>query len=128
MWNGLTKYIFSDNASNKNLYYQLIPMLRMSEIYLIAMEASTDLNEVNTLYKAYMTSHNVTTMPEFTSLDEAKTYIVNEYRREMFGEGQMFYTYKRIGATTMLWDSTTLTEDAYILPLPETEFDPAKTN
>ena len=128
LWNGLTKYIFSDNASNKNLYYQLIPMLRMSEIYLIAMEASTDLNEVNTLYKAYMTSHNVTTMPEFTSLDEAKTYIVNEYRRELFGEGQMFYTYKRIGATTMLWDSTTLTEDAYILPLPETEFDPAKTN
>ena len=36
----------------------------------------------------------------------------------------MFYTYKRTGATTMLWREEPVDEDDYILPLPTTEYNP----
>lgn len=121
---GFKRYCFSDEASNKSLYYQIIPMLRTSEIYLIAMETSSDLAAVNALYKEYMLSHAVVTMPDFESLDAVKTWIENEYRREFYGEGQMFYTYKRLGEKSIMWLKTPATEQTYIVPLPESEFDP----
>lgn len=124
-----TKYSISENnTQNSNssqvVNQQIIPMLRMSEIYLIAMETSDDLAEINTWYQSYMQEHAVATMPDFSSLSAAKEWIINEYRREFFAEGQMFYTYKRIGADEMLWRSTPVDEDDYILPLPLTEYNP----
>lgn len=119
-----TKYAFSEKAQGKMLYYQLIPMLRMSEVYLIAMESSDNLGQVNEWYQTYMLAHNVPNATNFTSLQEARKFIINEYRREFFAEGQMFYTYKRTGAGEMLWHTEPVGEDNYILPLPETEYNP----
>lgn len=119
-----TKYYISESAENQTRYYQIIPMLRMSEVYLIAMETSTDLDEVNDWFQSYMREHGDVTKPDFSSLTEAHTWIINEYRREFFAEGQMFYTYKRTGATSMLWRTAAVGENDYILPLPETEFNP----
>lgn len=103
---------------------QIVPMLRISEIYLIAMETSRDLATINRLYKEYMASHNVNIASDFTSHDAVQQEVVNEYRREFYGEGQMFYVYKRLGMKDLLWKSEEMTENEYILPLPITEFDP----
>ena len=121
------KYYYDVNDENNlspTTTVQIIPMLRMSEVYLIAMETSEDLSEVNGWYQAYMQAHNVTTMPNFVSLEAARAWVIDEYRREFFAEGQMFYTYKRIGATTMLWRDEPVDESDYVLPLPETEYNP----
>ena len=50
-----------------------------------------------------------------------------EYRREFFAEGQVFYFYKRHQITQM-WSkpSVEITESDYILPLPNTEYNPNK--
>lgn len=106
------------------LYKQCMPLIRLSEIYLILMETTTDLAEANTLYKDYMASHNVNITTDFESLDEVRSLIVDEYRREFYAEGVMFYTYKRNGMSTMLWNADEMTEDEYIVPLPDTEYDP----
>ena len=119
-----TKYYIDENAENQTFYYQIIPMLRMSEVYLIAMETSENLDEVNAWYQEYMREHKDETKPDFASLTEAREWIINEYRREFFAEGQMFYTYKRTGATSMLWRATPVNENDYILPLPDTEYNP----
>lgn len=119
-----TKYYFDEDVKNAVLYYQLIPMLRMSEIYLIAMETSDNLTEVNKWYKSYMVAHDVGTSTDFASLDDARKWIISEYRREFIAEGQMFYTYKRTGATSMAGREKPVGESDYILPLPETEYDP----
>lgn len=104
---------------------QVVPLIRLSEMYLIAMETTADLAEANALWADYQLSHNVLiTQDAFTSLEAVKTAMIDEYRRELFGEGQMFYTYKRINAATMLWRTETVTEENYIVPLPETEFNP----
>lgn len=118
------KYYWNTDVSNAMLYYQIIPMLRMSEVYLIAMESTTDLNEANSLYNTYMLAHNVPNMPSFTSADDLKDFIVDEYRREFYAEGQMFYTYKRLNSTSMLWRDEPVGESEYILPLPTTEYNP----
>jgi hypothetical protein len=90
------------------------------------METSTDLTEVNQLYVEYMKSHNVARPRMFTSLSDVATWIENEYRREFYGEGQMFYTYKRLGEKNILWNKTEANENTYIIPLPETEYDPSE--
>ena len=127
LWCGFCRYSYdADKVQNEELYYQIIPMLRSSEIYLIAMETSTDLAEINQLYITYMDSHNIARPMPFTSLEDVSTWIENEYRREFYAEGQMFYTYKRLGETNILWSKTPANENTYIIPLPETEYDPAQ--
>ncbi len=103
---------------------QIMPLLRLSEQYLIAMETTTDLAEANALYTQYMTARAVNVTEGFTSLDEVKDFVLDEYRREFYGEGQMFYTYKRNNTKRMLFATSDMTEDDYILPLPESEFNP----
>ena len=126
MWCGFLRYSYDEEkATNPQLYYQIVPMLRTSEMYLIAMETSSDLSEVNRLYTDYMLSHNVATSQPFESLQDVRTWIENEYRREFYGEGQMFYTYKRLGEKNIKWLKTPADETTYIIPLPETEYDPA---
>lgn len=121
----ITKYYWAQGTGNTMLNCQIVPMLRMSEVYLIAMETSTDLSEVNSWYKQYMVQHAVGTSVDFASLDDARTWIRAEYNREFFAEGQAFYTYKRVASPTMMGaPDKVMTEADYILPLPETEFNP----
>ncbi|MBP7857396.1 MAG: RagB/SusD family nutrient uptake outer membrane protein, partial [Prevotella sp.] len=96
----LRKYYYDTNAyssasdlSTLLTKIQVMPIIRLSEIYLIAMETTTDLNEANQLWKTYMASHNVNVTDDFYSLGEVQYNIVDEYRREFFGEGVMFYVY-----------------------------------
>lgn len=122
----LTKYYWNSTPNtgtkaniNDNL---IIPMIRLSEIYLMAIETSTDLSKANSLYSEYMRSHNVLLMADaFTSLDQIPAAILAEYRREMIGEGAMFYVYKRLCSSTILWHSNAVSEKDYEIPLPDTE-------
>ena len=100
----------------------IIPLIRMSEMYLIAIETAGTLEESNTLYTEYIASKGVARHDYFTSIQQLTTEMANEYRREFYAEGQMFYYYKRTKATTM-WSNggQILSENNYILPLPNTE-------
>ena len=102
----------------------IIPMLRLSEMYLIAMETTTSVSEANALYVNYMRDHNVLIETDtFTTTDEVKAEVLNEYRRELIAEGQVFFTYKRHFLQSILWNDDTMTESAYIIPLPDTEYE-----
>lgn len=99
---------------------QVVPLIRLSEMYLIAMEAAPTLDEANALYISYMEARNVWGEP--LQQEQLMPEIIREYRREFFGEGQMFYTYKRLGITKMLWKTDReVGEQDYIVPLPSTE-------
>jgi hypothetical protein len=111
------------SSLNLLLNKQVMPMLRLSEMYLIAMETSNDLDEINRLYDPYRIARNIPSVT-FTTAQEVMDVIEKEYRREFFGEGQMFAFYKRHNATKMVWSDRTISEADYIIPLPTTEFDP----
>lgn len=120
-----TKYYWNqDNVTSPMLHYQIIPMLRMSEVYLIALETTDVLDDANRLYQSYMQAHSVSDMADFATLEEVKPFIIGEYRREFIAEGQMFYTYKRTATRDMMWCDDPMEEQDYILPLPRTEYNP----
>jgi hypothetical protein len=131
----LRKYYYDTNAyssasdlSTLLTKIQVMPIIRLSEIYLIAMETTTDLAEANDLWKTYMASHNVNVTDDFYSLGEVRYNVQDEYFREFFGEGVMFYVYKRLGATNTLLGSGSMGEDQYVLPIPTSEYDAETTN
>lgn len=118
----IKKYDYSDSDDDKMTLHQIIPILRMSEIYLIAIETAPSLTESNSLFKTYMESHDESIVGDaFASKEDLRNKILDAYRLEFFGEGQMFYTYKRVNAQNILWYSRTMTEDDYIIPLPAGE-------
>lgn len=114
------------NSMNLMLYKQIVPMLRLSELYLIVMETTDDMSEIAELYNEYRKARNIPEdqMLTFADRSEVLQFVEAEYRREFFGEGQMFFYYKRHNASTMLWTDRTIAEKDYIVPLPETEYDP----
>lgn len=103
------------------LKYQVVPLFRLAEMYLIVMECADTEKEANEWYKTFMKSRRIIVDKNLTG-SELATEIENEYRRELFAEGQMFYFYKRHAVKRMLWQAgKELTENNYIVPLPESE-------
>ncbi|MBR1400693.1 MAG: RagB/SusD family nutrient uptake outer membrane protein [Prevotella sp.] len=125
----LKKYWYDEDHANSDdllTKHQIIPMIRLSELYLMAIETSSSVEEANSLYATYMKSCDFSLFTPFTSLEEARAEMMNEIRREFIGEGHMFYTYKRTNASSMMWSEDEITEDNYIVPLPSTEYDSNK--
>lgn len=115
----IQKYYMNDEVVSGS-----IPILRLSEMYLIAVECASTLAESNQLYTTYMASKG-SNVQAFASTEELKAELEKEYRREFFAEGQMFYYYKR-NNVKRLWssESVDMRERDYILPLPNTEYNP----
>lgn len=110
----------SSESSELATQKQVVPLIRLSEMYLIVMESATSLTEINAFYKEYMKARNIDASP--LTQNDVMTEIMREYRREFYGEGVMFYTYKRLGEKQMLWkDDREVGENDYVAPLPDTE-------
>ena len=92
-----------------------VPLIRLSEMYLIIAECA-GLAEANTVYTEFLASRGLTT----TELTESnrQEIILQEYLKEFYAEGQMFFVYKRLGTVNMRWSSRMCGEDVYVLPLP----------
>ncbi len=105
------------------LYNEVMPLLRLSEVYLIAIETAPGLAESNALYQTYMEARGELVPNDFfPSREVLMAELLNEYRREFWAEGQMFYAYKRLNTKTMLWKTDReVTERDYIVPLPLSE-------
>lgn len=131
----IKKYFYDKSKYESNSGYyntlrtklQVIPLMRLSEFYLMAMETTDNLIEANSLYKTFMDARNVLVKDDtYASLAEVRSAVINEYRREFYGEGVMFYVYKRTKTEKMMFQTGTMTEEDYSIPLPNTEYDPNK--
>ncbi|WP_316817129.1 RagB/SusD family nutrient uptake outer membrane protein [Pedobacter nyackensis] len=117
----LKKYQVEQNPSRLAADFKQIPMLRISEMYMIAIE-SAPLGEAQNLWAAYRNSRNisVTTLP--ADPVQLQMELLKEYRKEFYAEGQAFYAYKRVNALkgSVLFTPSNATVN-YLLPLPKTE-------
>lgn len=98
---------------------QIIPILRLSEMYLIAMEAGT-IEQSNILAENYYAMRNLSAVV-FTDEGKRETEIVKEYQRDFYAEGQMFFVYKRLASEKILWFTGTMKPENYIVPMPLTD-------
>ena len=94
-----------------------IPLIRLVEMYFIAMEATSSTTEANRLFVEYASSRGISS----SDLSSNKLNILTkEFNKEFYAEGQMFFFYKRVNATRTI-NYIPLNAERYILPLPERE-------
>lgn len=93
-----------------------IPLIRLGEMYFIAMEAAST-SKANELYTEYASRRGVSKVDlESDRVNKLK----KEFNKEFYAEGQMFYFYKRTGATSSL-EYVQIKPEFYVAPLPERE-------
>lgn len=115
------KFAVTTNAPGPNM----MPLIRLSEVMLIAAECSPSLADGTRYLNQLRTARNCVSLAP-TSTDLLKTYITNEFRKEVIGEGQMFFYYKR-NAMTAVPNNASLTGTKqmilsnYVVPLPVSE-------
>jgi len=111
------KYVQTDKMPS--LAKNVIPLIRLSEMYLIAIESSP-LADANAYYATFCTARDVT--PTTMANDNERIdLLVKEYNKEFYGEGQAFYAYKRLGASTIFWTTVPGSVETYVVPLPKDE-------
>ena len=119
---GKQKKYLQLSTDNYNAKYR-VPMLRLSEIYYIAAECTTDLGEAARWLNLVRKARNLEEK-KFNSFSEVQAYLTAEYRREFYSEGQLFYRYKWLNASAIDYctiNSADKLEQVYILPLPDQE-------
>ncbi len=114
-------YKYSDMADYGNIRNTMIPMIRMGEMYLIAAESCSEtlndgLSYVNTLRSKRGVS-NLSVLNQ-----ELLQY---EYIRELYGEGQLFFMYKRMFSPVLISATASKnpqpSDEIFVVPLPDTE-------
>ena len=108
----------SDEYISKYMSGNRIPLIKLSEMYLIAAEASGDIDYLETLRanRGYATNP----LPAGANLQEE---IQKEYQKEFIAEGQLFYYYKRQNLQSIPFTSHVMNREAYVFPVPDNELE-----
>ncbi len=115
--NYFKKYVQSDRMPS--LSKNSIPLIRLYEMYLIAMECSS-LEDATELYKEMCVARNIASVI-ITSDEQLRQILILEYNKEFYGEGQAFYAYKRLAIEDILYAKVPGGVETYVLPLPVQE-------
>lgn len=113
-----------DDIALSNSYRYIIPLMRISEFYLMIAECTSDLTEATAAINAIRLHRSVADVAP--TAENLKDYITKEFAREVIGEGQLFFYYKRNAMEEMI-SGTSATEpfsmelSDYVVPLPTVE-------
>lgn len=117
------KYINVIDGSKAPYSTLMIPMIRMSEMFYIAAEALYDTNkEVAMSHLKYVRGKRGVSaaLPEPATKEEFMKQILNDMRRELVGEGQLFFFYKRLNRPVIGKDSKEIFPgQGFMLPIPD---------
>ena len=105
-----------------------ITLLHTSEMYLIAAEAllDTDYDAAVAYFDEELKSRGITPLSQRDGETLTKEMIFNEYRKEMFGEGQTWYNMKRLNRDIISnaeLRTIPASETVYVIPIPEEEYE-----
>lgn len=119
---------FSNDATidGTETYRYMMPLIRLSEVYLIAAECTADRNEA---FRLINTIRHHRLCDDADEMDGGfESLLTYEMAREVIGEGQLFFFYKRRGAEQMIsgtsaTGTTPMVKSNYIVPIPQAELD-----
>ena len=117
--NSLLCYRLKD-VGTTGLYDDLMPLIRIGELYLIAAECGINDTESYGYLNTLRNNRGLVQVSE-----NLETHLEHEYQKEFLCEGQLFFFYKRKNTPALISPLTgkkvTMTENAYVPPLPESE-------
>jgi hypothetical protein len=123
-YNVFFKYQDISNIAGRNYRYT-ISGIRMSEIYLIAAECENNSSNALAYLNEIRIHRNCSPLTAFANRQDD---IMKEYRREFYGEGQLWYYYKRQNVSSLLSASSntqkSITTPQFTFPIPLAETDP----
>ena len=99
---------------------QEVPLIRLYEMYLIAIECSDLETEYKPLVDELVAARNISVV-NVSTVDLKNAFVAKEYQKEFYGEGQQFFQAKRRGDKTILWTDIEGSKAVYVLPLPKSE-------
>lgn len=122
---GANKYFYkySDMADTGSITNTLIPMIRLGEMYLIAAESRSQDIEAGVSYVNQLRSARGVSNLQSLS----RKTLQYEYIRELYGEGQLFFMYKRMFSPVLFTSSDNKnpqpSDAIFVVPLPSSETD-----
>lgn len=114
------------NTLDSNRLDQLVPGIRLSEMYYILAETAPTSAEGVDFLNTIRSARGLPLLPASTTSSVLRTEITKEYQKEFYAEGQLFYYYKRKNIVRMQFMSSDIALTKYVLPIPasELEFNP----
>jgi len=118
-----TFFKYADVADSKLTFRYMMPLIRMSEMYYIAAETAPDNTTAFSFLNTVRYNRGDANIPGTAVL---ATEIRKEYQKEFYGEGQLFYYYKRtktasIANGSAASGSITMDKTKYVVPIPQSE-------
>ena len=97
----------------------MVPLIRLAEMYLILIENST-LTEAREYFEIFRQARGMDFAISIGDETARKNQVEKEYRKDFWGEGQMFYYYKRQNKTSWsIPQSVTIPENGFVVPKPK---------
>lgn len=114
------KKYWAPETTEDNLGFNIVPVIRLSEMYLIAMECASleKAEEYAENFKKYRDIQHVGYGGNEVARQED---VMNEFRKEFYAEGANFYLYKRLALTVVPWGFQEMTDGMYMPPVPTTD-------
>ncbi len=131
LWRKIIDYYTLGGSSNTpsgwSERYDGFTLIHVSEMYLIAAEAllHTDYSRALTYFDTELTSRGLRGFST-RGLTLTQENIYNEYRKELFGEGQVWFNMKRLGRDILsnaLGRTLPASDTYYVVPIPDDEYE-----
>lgn len=117
--NHFRKYTGTDAIQPQNI----VPLLRLAEMYFILIE-DLPVTEAAGYFKTFRISRSMDSSLDNTLTDDTavRKRLESEYRKDFFGEGQLYYFYKKHNYTAYTWPkSVNLPANIYEVPIPKSQ-------
>lgn len=118
-----SKYWQDNIAEGSGFDYlrNLVPVIRLSEVYYIAAECAATTEEGVAYLNTIRANRGLGALAVTISATTLTAEILKEYKKEFYAEGQLFYYFKRKNAAKIDGNSLAATEAVYVLPMPDNE-------